>query len=303
MIEKFNFYDIYGYFLPGAVFLAILWTPFGLVKGSWPPGNWSSALIAAALAYIAGHLIQSVATNAIPSWEVKDPSGRNRYPSEIFLDPENKELPVSAKTKIAEFMNAQFGLNLRVDVTGDKTIDADRNNGFLFARQILIQGQAVSYAEQFQGMYALTRGLVSVFALAAAYWLGWAVATLVRNRFHVSLAVVLVFVTMLALFNLPVAWLRKISDPLKKYKVELLYASLLWVAILAIGYGLGLRFSATPRQSALLAILAGWALIACPRVYGAYKSFARRFASTVWRDYLAYNVKPTGAPKSDAEKK
>jgi hypothetical protein len=303
LIEKFNFYDIYGYFLPGAVFLAILWMPFGLVKGSWPPSNWSSAVIAAALAYIAGHLIQSIATNAIPSWEVKDPSGRNRYPSEIFLDPENKELPVSAKNKIAEFMNAQFGLNLRIDVPGDKTIDGDRHNGFLFARQILIQGQAVSYAEQFQGMYALTRGLVSAFALGLAYWLGWAAPAVIGNRFFADVVILLMAVAMLALINIPMVWLPKISDSQKKYKVELGYASLLFVAFLAIGCALGLRYSPTPRQSALLTINAGWALVACPRVYGAYKFFARRFASTVWRDYLAYNVKPSGAAKSDGEKK
>ncbi|PYT29338.1 MAG: hypothetical protein DMG57_11970 [Acidobacteria bacterium] len=70
MIEKFNFYDIYGYFLPGAAFLAVLWAPFGLVRKSWPSSDWTSAIIAAAFAYILGHLIQSVVTNAIPSREV-----------------------------------------------------------------------------------------------------------------------------------------------------------------------------------------------------------------------------------------
>jgi hypothetical protein len=303
MIERFNFYDVYGYFLPGAVFLAILWTPFGLVEGSWPSSSWNSAIITAALAYIAGHLIQSVATNAIPSWEVKDRSGRNRYPSEIFLDPEDKELPLPSKNKIDELMKAQFGLELRTDVPGDKDIDTVRHNAFLFARQILIQGEAVSYAEQFQGMYALTRGLVSAFALGLAYWLGWAAPAVIGNRFLAYVVILLISVAMLALINIPMVWLPKISDSLKKYKVELGYASLLFVAFLAIGCALGLGYSPTPRQSALLTIIAGWALVACPRVYGAYKFFARRFASTVWRDYLAYNVKPSRAAKSDGEKK
>lgn len=289
MIDKFNFYDVYGYFLPGAVFLAVLWIPFGLVKKAWPSSDWSSAIIAAALAYILGHLIQSVATNAIPSSEVKGPTGKNRYPSEIYLDPTDKELPEPAKGKIARLMDAQFGLDLQVDRSGDETIDKVRNNAFLLARQMLIQGKAASYAEQFQGMYALTRGLVSVFALSFAYWLGWAAAA-VRNTSLVNAVVIIIAVALLVLINLSVALLRKISDPATKRKIELGYASLLPIVFCATGYVLGIRYHPTPGKAALLAFLAAWALIACLRAYGAYKFFAGRFASTVWRDYLAYNV-------------
>jgi len=60
LIEKFNFYDIYGYFVPGATFLAIRWIPFGIVRNSWPSSTWSSAIIAAAFAYILGHLVYSL---------------------------------------------------------------------------------------------------------------------------------------------------------------------------------------------------------------------------------------------------
>jgi hypothetical protein len=301
LIEKFNFYDIYGYFLPGAVFLAILWMPFGLIKNSWPSSNWSSAIIAAVFAYILGHLTQSIATNAIPSWEVKGPTGKNRYPSEIYLDPADKELPEPSKGKISELMEKQFGLKLQVDKVGDDAIDKVRNNAFLFARQILIQGEVVSYAEQFQGMYALTRGLVSVFALTFAYWLGWA-AAVVRSRLVVSAAVFIIAGSLLALVNISAVLLRKISDPLRKRKVELGYAAVLLIALLGIGYGLGIRYTGTRSQSALLAFLAAWSLIACLRAYGAYKFFAGRFASTVWRDYLAYNVKAGSTPKPKVEK-
>src|SRR5207245_9415145 len=93
--------------------------------------------------------------------------------------------------------------------------DNVRHNAFLVARQILIQGKAVSYAEQFQGMYALTRGLVSVFALAFAYWLGWA-AAVVRSRLVVSAAVFIIAGSLLALVNISAVLLRKISDPLRK---------------------------------------------------------------------------------------
>ena len=77
---------------------------------------------------------------------------------------------------------------------------------------------------------------------------------------------------------------------------------LLLICIFAIGYVLGIRVS-LPRsgKSALLAFLAAGALLACLRAYGAYKFFAGRFASTVWRDYLAYNVKSGGCTKSSAQ--
>jgi hypothetical protein len=303
LIEKFNFYDVYGYFLPGAAFLAILWIPFGLVRNSWPSSTWSSAIIAAAFAYILGHLVQSIATNAIPSWEVKGPTGKNRYPSEIYLDSTDKELPEICKKKIQDLMKQQFGLELQVDRPGDDAIDKIRHNAFLLARQMLIQGKAVSYAEQFQGMYALTRGLVSVFALGTAYWLGWAATAEVKSRLTVGATILIMAGSLLALLNISAVLLRNIPDPLKKRRIELRYAVVLLIAFLAIGYALGVRHPATPRQGALLAFLAAWSIIACLRAYGAYKSFAGQFAGTVWRDYLAYNVAAAMQPKPDSGNK
>jgi hypothetical protein len=300
LIDRFNFYDIYGDLLPGAAFLALLWIPFGLVRHSWPSSEWSSALIAAVFAYIVGHLIQSVATNAIPSWKAKSTDTTIRYPSEIYLDASNTELPTPAKQKINELMTVQFGLNLRVDQSGDSTIDKVRNHAFLLARQILIQGKAVSYAEQFQGMYALTRGLVSVFALAFVYWLGWA-AAIVKNRWIVSGAVLVMAGSVLILMNISAVMLRNILDAPRKRKFELAYAAILLISFLAMGYVLGVRYTATRGQSALLAFLAAWAFIASLRAYGAYNFFAGRFASTVWRDYLAYNVTTAGGRSAPDE--
>jgi hypothetical protein len=300
LIDKFNFYDIYGYFLPGAAFFAVLWIPFGLVRHSWPSSDWSSALITAVFAYIVGHLMQSVATNVIPSWKAKSTDTTIRYPSEIYLDATNNELPTPAKQKINDLTTAQFSLNLRVDQTGDATIDKVRNNAFLLARQILIQGKAVSYAEQFQGMYALTRGLVSVFALASVYWLGWAAAIL-KNSWVVNGTVLVMVVSVLILMNISAVMLRNILDAPRKRKFELGYAVFLLISFLTIGYTLGVRYTTTRGQSALLAFLAAWALIASLRAYGAYNFFAGRFASTVWRDYLAYNVNTAGGSSSPDE--
>ena len=280
----------------------MLWIPFGLMRNLWPSHDWSSALIAAVFAYIVGHLMQSVATNAIPTWKAKSTDTAVRYPSEIYLDPTNSELPGAAKQKISELMNAQFGLNLRVDQAGDAAIDKVRNNAFLLARQILIQGKAVSYAEQFQGMYALTRGLVSVFALASVYWFGWA-AAIVRTACMVSGAVIVIVASLLILINISAVMLRNILAAPQKRKFELGYAAFLMILFLTMGYALGVRYSTSRGKSALLAFLAAWAFIAALRAYGAYNFFAGRFASTVWRDYLAYNVKAAGGSSTSDEEK
>jgi len=305
LIEKFNFYDIYGYFLPGAAFLAVFWIPFGLIKHRWPSNTWTDAIVFAVLAYIVGHLLQSIATNAIPSWELQTPTGSNRYPSETYLDHGDKELPEKSKTKIKDLIEAQFDLDLQVDKPGNDEIDVIRHNAFLLARQILIQGKAASYAEQSQGMYALTRGLVSVFGLAFAYWLGWSVAAVLKSHAAVNAAIVVMAVALVILANISFTSLRHSPDPpakrkTKKRRIERWYAFALLVALYTIGYTLGLRVAPTIKQGVLLAFLSAWAFIACLRAYGAYKSFAGQFAATVWRDYLAYNVAASMNQKPEA---
>lgn len=295
MIEKFNFYDVYGYFVPGAAFLAVFWIPFGLVRHKWPSSSWTDAIVAAILAYIVGHLLQSIATNAIPSWEVETPSGKNRYPSEIYLDHDDKELPEKSKTQIQELMTKQFQLELDVDKNGDDAIDEVRHNAFLLARQVLIQRSAASYAEQSQGMYALTRGLVSVFALGSTYWLGWGVAAVLKSSGVINFTILALAASLVILANLSFTLLRRSSGTPKERRVrkrrfEIVYAVVLLIALYGIGYALGSYFGVTARQGAFLAFLSAWALIVCLRAYGAYKSFAGQFAATVWRAYLAANI-------------
>lgn len=67
MIAKFNFYDIYGYFLPGLVLLFLSGLPFGIVCDRWPSGELVTALIGIPLAYVAGHILQAFAVRVFPS--------------------------------------------------------------------------------------------------------------------------------------------------------------------------------------------------------------------------------------------
>jgi hypothetical protein len=305
VIEKFNFYDIYGYFLPGAVLLAVLWSPYALVKGFWPSSSWGSAVIAVILTYVAGHLIQSIATFALPASSLRTESGQARNFSEIYLDPKDDPkdavLPAPFQEKIQTLISAQFGLNLEVNRKGDDAIDKLRNNAFLAARQMLIQGKAVSYAEQFQGMYALMRGLSSSFAIGFAYCLGWAIAVFKFQHFAEA-AVVVAAAGVLAVVNLSLIS-PKLSKPGMKRSLERWYAASLLLIFLAAGYLLGFRYSMNPYCSMILVSVSLLSLIASLRSFGAYRFFAGQFAATVWRDYLAYNVSLALGQKAESERK
>jgi hypothetical protein len=305
LIEKFNFYDVYGYFVPGAAFLAILWIPFGLVRHAWPPSTWTDAIVAAILAYIVGHLLQSVATNAVPASSATTDSGQIRNFSETYLDPpkdpKDAVLPDQFRTKIQELVASQFGLDLKVTQKGDDVVDKLRGNAFLAARQMLIQGQAVSYAEQFQGMYALMRGLGSSFAIAVAYWLGWA-ASPCRSSYIVEGAVLLAAVSLLTLVDLSLIT-SKVSKPALRRHMEQVFAVAVLCVFFAGGYMLGSRSLVTPRQSAELLSLSVISIVASFRSFGAYRFFAGQFAAAVWRDYLAYNVSLALNQKPESGKK
>jgi hypothetical protein len=305
LIEKFNFYDIYGYFLPGAVLLAVLWGPYALVKDSWPSSSWGSAIIAIILAYVTGHLIQSIATFALPASSLRTDFGQARNFSEIYLDPKDDPkdavLPSPFREKIQALIHAQFDLNLEVNRKGDDVIDKLRNNAFLAARQMLIQGKAVSYAEQFQGMYALMRGLSSSFAIGFAYCLGWAIAGF-KCQYSVQAAVVVAAASVLALVNLSLIS-PKISKAGMKRSLERWYAASLLLIFLAAGYLLGFRYSVNPHSSMILSSVSLLSLIASLRSFGAYRFFAGQFAATVWRDYLAYNVSLALSQRPGSERK
>ena len=81
MIEKFNFFDVYVYLLPGMALLGLIWLPFGIVAGKWPPADWSSALLLLAAAYIVGHVLYYPAKVALPT------KSSGRYGKREFQSP------------------------------------------------------------------------------------------------------------------------------------------------------------------------------------------------------------------------
>jgi hypothetical protein len=132
LIERFNFYDVYGNFLPGVALVALIWLPFGLVRHYWPANAISSAIAVLAFAYIAGHILQSFASNVFPS-KARDSKGEHRYPSDFFLDPADRTFPPEFKNELERQVSAAFKLDLNVGEYGgtSKDIDGRRRAAFV----------------------------------------------------------------------------------------------------------------------------------------------------------------------------
>jgi hypothetical protein len=124
VIKNFNFYDVYGFFLPGFVLIALLWLPFGLIDKTWPEAEFSSALAAVIFGYVVGHVLQTIAHHAIPS-TIAAADGKRRYPSNVFLDNDDNTLSIEFKERLANQIKKEFD----IDVTEGST-DARRATRF-----------------------------------------------------------------------------------------------------------------------------------------------------------------------------
>ena len=277
MIERFNFYDIYGYFLPGLILIGVLWLPFGLVRNTWPPTDWSTAVIAAGVAYVFGHLMQMVASDAIPST-----TEAGRYFGMRLLDQQSKLLP-EIKAKLRALIQNQFSIDIEPNEPIDTERDKRRNAAFYLARQVLVVGNAAKYAEQFEGMYAWDRGLIATLSIACAYWLGWA-AGAIQREWLLKSAIFVLAASILIVLN---SFVRSIPDRGRK----LIRAWSLLAVASSVGYCAAHTGHVTSQQGGLFLFLALLALAASIRTYEAYKFFAETFATTVWRDYVALAAK------------
>lgn len=297
MIEKFNFYDIYGYLLPGAAVLLLFWLPIGIKQHKLPTGDWTSALLGAAIAYVTGILLQTFADKVLRSTAAKDQEGDqtyDRFPSQQLLD-SGGPLSTTIKTGVADAVEDKFGIkkgDLAVDHTPTKAQDAHRNDAFLLARHFLVATKEASYVEQYEGMYALTRGLAAALGLAGIYYIGWTFSFLGGHWTSTVCYLAICLGVVLALFTTVALILRKTHG----FGLEWLAASGLLLAALALGFGMGHHYEDTGRLPALLLLCSLAAFLASVRAYRFYKEFTVTFAVTVWRDFFVAGRKKPDPP-------
>lgn len=279
MIAKFNFYDVYGYFLPGLVLLTLLWLPLGLVFGRWPSGELVTALIAIPLAYVAGHILQIFAVRVLPSTTTN-----GRFPSDVILDADNKVFSSEFKAKLEEKIKDTFGLEIYGHAS---TASSRRSDAFFQCRSALIKAKAVSYGEQFEGMYSLMRGLTLALFLGAFYMAGWYLEFITGlTPWVVPCLAAALSVAIVIEFWQPMAP----AMPGRKRAIAGLLAVIL--ALLCGGYALAVGKTVSMKVHDLLLGVALIALLLSRKCYQSYRSFTWEFAKAVYRDFATYE-KPT----------
>jgi hypothetical protein len=304
MIKNFNFYDVYGFLLPGIIVVALLWLPFGLIENEWPEAKVASALIAVIFGYIAGHILQTIAANIFNS-TIKDKSGKSRYPSNVFLDKDNSAFSSEFKDRLSERIRTLFNIDVNVESSAKEVgttqdIDRRRRDAFLLCRSVLIKSKTVSYAEQHEGMYAMMRGLSLAFILGLVYNAGWASTGLidegVESRYWIALASGFAVAIIASVFSIS----YRNEDFGVRFKNSLWIVVSLCVALAALGNHLGHHKLPNDGQRVLLSAIVLGSLFAALRCYGAFREHAEYFAKAVYRDFYIYEKSEGSAKEGSA---
>ena len=176
MTERFNFYDVYGYLIPGFVLIGFLWLPFGVLLGKWPSMSFGDALGGLVAAYVVGHVLATVATAAFPSGRLVPPNDIH-LPSEDVLDKGRGLNPADFIDQVTKKIEEVLKIKLTVVPSSRDEARLLSMNTFLRCRDLLVLHGRGAYVEQFQGMYSMMRALAATSLIAAYYFLGWLLAS------------------------------------------------------------------------------------------------------------------------------
>jgi hypothetical protein len=161
------------------ILVVLIWIPFGVVGEKLLEADLGSAVLGVVVGYVLGHVLQILAQGAFPSKFSASRGSKLRYPSDVFLDEDNPKLIAAFKRQLLEKIDKDFQLDVRdsafLSPRDANLRQATRDHAFRLCRSALLRGDKFSYAEQFNGMYVLMRGLVAAFLVAAFFYIGWTV--------------------------------------------------------------------------------------------------------------------------------
>ncbi|MDX6500206.1 MAG: hypothetical protein QOG23_3466 [Blastocatellia bacterium] len=285
MIQNFNFYDVYGYFLPGFTLLLMFWLPFGITTRSWPVAALASAVFAVAVAYIAGHILQIFASHVFP------PKLKGRYPSDLVLNQNDQTFtdlfkgPLKNRIKLICGLDVDHGPEDQdLDEKEEELRSRVRGDAFFVCRSLLSQAKSMTYAEQSQGMYALMVGLALAFGLGSLYQLGWSSSSWIRDSLELYVSIGIVVTLMFAIVVVSVT--VNLEDPRKSTGFRVALISLV-ITVFLLGGLLGSR-RATEEGRALFLIIGLTSLLASVTCYNGYKFFIREYAKAVYYAFSTY---------------
>jgi len=288
MIERFNFFDVYGYLLPGGLLMVLTWLPFGLISGRWPSADWPETVAAAGVAYIIGHLLRALSKAAFPE-KFADKNGNLRYPSDLLVDERDDHvLPThklgSLKYVIAEKIGERFGIDIMISAHWSPELGLDRNVAFLKCRSVLTKANAAKYAEQQQGMYELTRGVGAAFMLAVFLYAGVSLGILLQLTNRIGDAEIAFGIALLVLIGLAI---KRISASAAKETFWIVGWMFLVTGTIIIDAPMaGAGGSPEILSGAFVAVaMAGLSWVFSSVSLFEFRGYAISFASTVYRDF------------------
>ncbi len=175
MISRFNFFDFFGYLLPGAFLFLLVGIPVAVVVKPDLPDIPTSLVVAASafglvLAYGTGLVLQQVAQQVLPSKVRLGEVAEDVHPSTGFLDSSNDTLDEESRKLLRDAIKSDFNLELERE--------NPNASAFFFCRSRVLASGKASYCEQFQGLYTMMRGLSLSSYIASAVVLGLALGEL-----------------------------------------------------------------------------------------------------------------------------
>lgn len=295
MIERFNFYDVYGYLAPGIALLGLLWIPFGMVTGKLPDDKLASLAVVLLLGYIVGFFLHSMSTNAFPSQTLTDAAGKPAYPTVVLLDQKNNLLGEDLKKRVQANVKAWFGIDVAAGTNADATIAARRQDAYKLCRQIV--NASGGYAQQFQGLYSLMRGLAVVLWLAAPYNAGWAVAAWTPVPTALAQWLVTLSIVAMAVFaaNGVTAFFRLSGDyQVNRTRLDRAALGMLGILLFAAAYLEATHYTVYYETAGILALTAIAYVAAGLRFYALYRTFTVEHARAVWSEFgVQPDVRPS----------
>jgi hypothetical protein len=336
VIERLNFYDVYGYLLPGLGLLGVIWFPFWFVAHYELPAAWSSALVILVLGYLAGHALAPLSRLAFPHGRVlpatqgpgtatpasKGPAIlKRRAPSDYLLDRSDPTIAESVKRALGELIHRRFGIDVlgpaEMPMEPDKRERAEaeltrrRTTAFMLCRRALLQHKVGSYAEQFEGLYALMRGWTTVAWMSVVYHLGWIGGRSIPDLVPVWTAEAGLAAAGAAVIAYGIHDYRRERDVRRLRRPPVLYDP--WgfrlVTLALFFFGALVETQVRPAsalQWSTVYTLAGVAAISgvlALRFHSVYHYFAGSFAETVYRDFYSLERYQPGTESAGATRR
>jgi len=291
MIERFNFYDVYGYLIPGFVWVMLLAVPFHLLYNfkALSATEFTAGLV---IAYLAGHLLSGMARKFLRSekFTIPVPGGKTKavYRSVAVLwdgYPYADKLPPSLKTALGEKFKARFGYDPVAAFDPDEI-----KQMFFLCRTALAQAKLGSYVEQYQGMNSLTRSLSLAFCTVAVSYSTWTLASIWRLPTRVqSIAVLVLGIGVVAaiIVNMAIN-----EDAARERRAIPTFAATLeqlaWVLTLVAAAIVVCQWQPlSARHCYGLAAGAGVSWLIALRLRSASESFDESLVSAIYRDFVA----------------